>query len=164
MAATVTLRVLTAAARATISGSITGFSFLSTDAYDNSASNRNAYPITIGDLSYEKAIGACIDASPANKVENFQVWTDGTFDTGTCVLAGACADSLETNINTTSGVALTDISGNQTGCQFLWDSGSYATLNSCIANTLVFQMDTNSATASPGNWTQETISWSYDEQ
>jgi hypothetical protein len=164
MAATVTLRVLTGAARATVSTAITGFAFLSSDAYDNSSSNMNANPITIGNLSYEKAIAACIDASPANKVENFQAWSDGTFDTGTCVLIGSCADSLETNINTTSGVALTDLSGNQTGCTFLWDSGSYATLNSCITNLLVFQMDTNSSTGSPGNWTQETISWSYDEQ
>ncbi len=80
------------------------------------------------------------------------------------MLIGSSADSLETNVNTTSAVATTDLSGNQAGCQFLWDSGSYSTLNSCIANTLVFQMDTNSSTASPGNWTQETISWSYDEQ
>ena len=163
MAATVYLRVLTGSARHVASGSITGFNFLSSDTYDYSASTRNAYPVTLGNLSFEKALQGYISVSPANKVENFQFWCDGTFMTGTCVLVGTSADAFTTSVSTTSGVATSDMSGFDSGAKVSWDSASYSAVGS-IATLLILQLDTNAATGSPGDWTQETFSWSYDEQ
>jgi len=123
----------------------------------------NAYPITLGNLSFEKALQAWISVSPANKVENFQFWTDGTIMTGTCLLVGACANSFETNASTTSGVATNDASSYTSGAKYSWDSGSYSAVGS-ISNILVLQLSTNATSGSVGDWTQETLSYSWDEQ
>jgi hypothetical protein len=61
----------------------------------------------------------------------------------------------------TSTVANANFTGYTSGNKATWDSASYSTTNSTTKAT-VFQLQVG-ATADPGNWTQETVNYSYDE-
>lgn len=160
MAATITIRV-DYGAGPTTSGSITGIDLISADNAANSLGNRVANPITIGDLSYEKWLKAYVEAAPDNKVENFQVWGDGVVDANTTLYIGSTGSAnYTTPVDTTSAVATTDFTVCTSGSKFSWSSGSINGVGA-VSDYLVVQLD--SGTGNVGNWTQEVLSYSYDE-
>ena len=104
---------------------------------------------------------ARVDAVPDNKVENFQVWGDGAVDAGTTLYVGS-TDSYTTPVATASAVATTDFTVCTSGSKFSWSSGSIHD-EGAVSDYLVVQLLTVSETASVGNWTTESLSWSFDE-
>ena len=161
MAATVTIRV-DYGAGPTTSGSITGIDLISADNADNSIENRTTNPITIGNRSYEKWVKAYVDVVPDNKVENFQVWGDGAVDANTTLYIGSTGSgNYTTPVATASAVATTDFTVCTSGSKFSWSSGSINGVGA-VSDYLVVQLLTE-AGASVGNFTTETLSYSFDE-
>jgi hypothetical protein len=76
------------------------------------------------------------------------VWT-GSYTTGV------------TPVNTTSSIANTTWVNFTAGNKGTWDAATYSATNA-TTRYAVFQLQVD-ATAGPGNWTQETINYSYDE-
>lgn len=160
MAATVTIRVYTSTNAATMSSAVTGIDFISDDNATNSLANRTANPITAGNRSYEKWLKARVDAAPDNSVSNFKFWTDGTVQTETTLYVGTTATGA-TPVSTSSSVATTDATTYTSGSKLTWHSGSLTGIGDAT-DYLVLQLSTT-ASAAAGNWTQETLSYSYDE-
>ena len=160
MTATVTIRVNTGATASTESGAQTGIDLISSDNATNSPANRAAFPITASEKSYEKWITARVDVAPDNYCNNFQLWGDGGVQSSTTLYLGTTATGVTpTSIDST--VATNDWTGYVVGTKFAW----HATNMTGIASTTdfaVFQLDVD-ADAAAGNWTQETINYSYDE-
>jgi len=160
MAATVTVRV-DYGAGPTTSAAITGIDLISADNAANSLANRTTYPITIGNRSYEKWVKAYIEVAPDNKVENFRAWGDGAVQANTTLYIGSTGSgNYTTPVATASAVATTNFTVCTSGSKFLWSSGSIKGVGT-VSNYLVLQLD--SGTGNVGNWTQETISYSFDE-
>lgn len=161
MAAVLTVRVYTGTNAATESSAVTGIDLISADNATNSLANRQANPITVGLNSYEKWLKLKVDTAPANAVENFLIWGDGAVQANTTLdFAGEVAAGV-TPVATTSVVATTDFTTCTSGAKCQWDAGSYTAQND-TTEYAVFQLQVASG-ASPGNWTQETINYSYDE-
>lgn len=161
MAATITIHVYTGASGTTVSGSVTGIDMISADNASNSLANRVANPVSACSYSYEKWLSACITAPPSNNVSNFQVWSYGDgWDTSTSLLWGTCINA-STPVNTVSSVATTDLNLSTSAAKAAWDAASYAATG-CTTDKLVLQLKVFTA-ASAGNWTQETVYYSYDE-
>ena len=160
MAASLSLRVYTGAGQ-TESSAVTGIDLISADNASNSLANRQANPITVGTNSYEKWVALKIDTAPANNVDNFQIWMDGTVDTSTTLNFTTNYITYATPVATASTVANTDMTSYTSGNKVQWDAGPYTNTNDTTRFT-VFQLVVDSD-AGPGNWTQETISYSYDE-
>lgn len=161
MAATLTLRVYTGASAGTESGSVTGIDFISADNATNSLANRQANPITVGTNSYEKWLKLKVDAAPANAVTNFKVWGDGAVQTSTTLNFTGAYVTGTTPVATASTIANANFTTYTSGNKATWDSASYSATNA-TTKYAVFQLVVDS-TCGPGNWTQETISYSYDE-
>jgi len=66
-----------------------------------------------------------------------------------------------TPVNTTSSIADASFNSYTSGNKATWDAGPYTNTND-VTNFAVFQLQVD-ADCGPGNWTQETISYSYDE-
>lgn len=160
MAATVTIRVYTGATAGTMSGAVSGIDLISADNATNSTTNRQAYPITAGDRSYEKWIKARIDVAPDNYCNNFQLWGDGAVQQSTTLYVGKTASGV-TPTNADSAVATNAWTGYLTGSRFAWHATNLTGVGSAT-DYAVFQLDTL-ASAAAGNWTQETLNYSYDE-
>lgn len=161
MAASLSLRVYTGASAGTESAVVTGIDLISADNATNSLANRQANPVTVGTNSYEKWLKLKVDTAPANSVSNFKVWGDGAVQTSTTLMFTAAYSTGTTPTNATSSVASTTFNGFTSGNKATWDSGSYSATNA-TTKYLVFQLQVASD-ASPGNWTQETVNYSYDE-
>jgi len=161
MAATVTVRVNTGSSAGTESSAVTGIDFISDDNATNNLTNRQTYPITVGTNSYEKWLTLKIDAKPANNISNIQIWGDGAVTTSTSLYFTGNYATGTTPVNTTSSIADTDFTGYTAGNKATWDAGPYTNTND-VTNFAVFQLQVD-ADAGPGNWEQETISYSYDE-
>jgi hypothetical protein len=161
MAATLTVRVNTGTSAGTQSDAVTGIDFISADNATNSLVNRQAYPIAAGGApSYEKWLTLRVDVAPDNGVTNFEVWGDGAVDANTTLYAGVTGTAA-TPVNTTSSVATADFTDYTTGSRLTWDAASLTTVGD-VTDFLVLQL-VASASAEPGNWTQETIYYSYTE-
>lgn len=160
MAAAVSIRVYTGTNAATQSSSVTGIDFISADNATNSLGNRQSNPITAGNNSYEKWLKAYVDTAPDNAVTNFLFWTDGTVDSNTTLYVGA-TDTGATPTASNSTVATTSATTYTSGSKLTWDSASY-TAQDDTTDYLVLQLRTTGS-ASAGNWTQETLNYSYDE-
>lgn len=168
MAATVTLRVYTGTNAATESAAVTGIDFISADNATNSLANRQANPITVGTNSFEKHLRLKIDSGIINSVGNLKFWTDGAGQANVGLRAklsvGTGGASPGTGDTTPSATAMTgdvDAYTLTSGAKGTWDSASYTT-NTHVSKALLLQLQpTVSATA--GNWTQETLNYSYDE-
>ena len=161
MAATLTVRVYTGASAGTESGAQTGIDLESADNATNTLANRQANPINVGAQSYEKWLKLKIDAAPANGVANFKVWGDGAVQTSTTLFA---TGAYVTGTTPTSGVstkANATFTAYTSGNKMTWDTNSYSATNA-TTQYLILQLAVD-ATCGPGNWTQETISYSYDE-
>ena len=161
MVATLTVRVNTGAAAATESSAVTGIDFVSADNALNTLGNRQAFPITVATASYEKWVTLKIDAWPANAVSNFEIWGDGAVTTSTTLYFTGDYATGVTPVATTSSIADTDFDTYTSGNKAVWDAGPYTNTND-VTNFAVFQLAVD-ADANPGNWPQETISYSYDE-
>lgn len=160
MAATVTIRVNTGTNAATQSGAVSGIDLISADNATNSATNRQTYPITAGGRSYEKWITARVDAAPDNYVNNFELWGDGAVQSSTTLYVG----KTNTGVTPTSGdstVATNDWANQTSGGKFAWHATNMTGVGS-TTDFAVFQLDVDSDAAA-GNWTQETINYSFDE-
>jgi hypothetical protein len=160
MAATVTIRVNTGNAAGTESDARTGIDLISADNATNSSANRAANPITAGNKSYEKWLTAKVDAAPDNYVDTFEVWGDGAVQSSTSLYIGK-TDTGGTPTSADSGVATNDFTGYTSGNKFDWHSTDLTATNS-VTEFLVIQLDVD-ADAAAGNWTQETINYSYNE-
>ena len=147
MAATLVLSVSTAAGP-TVTDSVTGIDLESADNALNTLANRQANPITVGTNSYEKWVRLKITAAPANYVKTTLFFTGAwvTYQLGTT------ATSTIANAVATSFTAAT---------KAIWDTTTYSTTNS-YTKYLALQLAVG-ATAGPGNWTQQTVNYSYDE-
>ena len=161
MAASLSVRVYTAAAAGTESAVVTGIDFVSIDNATNSLGNRTANPITVGTNSYEKWLKLKVDTAPANGVTNFKIWGDGAVMTSTTLNFTAAYVTGTTPTTAASTIANTTFTNFTAGNKATWDSTSYTATNATTKYT-VFQLVVDS-TAGPGNWTQETINFSYDE-
>ena len=160
MAAALTLRVYTSTGP-TESAAVTGIDFISADNATNSLANRQANPITVGTASYEKWLKLKIDTAPANGVTNFKVWGDGGVMTSTTLYMTANYATYQQGTTATSTIANGNFTSYTAGAKGTWDTASYSATNA-TTKFLVFQLAVGSD-AGPGNWTQETISYSFDE-
>ena len=160
MAATVTIRVNTGSGGSAQSAAVSGIDLLSVDEPGNDAALRAANPITAGASSFEKWILARVDAAPDNQVNNFQLWGDGTVQSSTTLFVGAIT-LTNAPVDTDSGVATNDWTTYVTGTRFAWHATNMTGVGS-VSDHAVFQLDVD-GTADAGNWTQETINYSFDE-
>ena len=160
MAASLSLRVYTSTGP-TESGAVTGIDLESADNATNSLANRQANPITVGTRSYEKWLKLKIDTAPANGVTNFKIWGDGAVQSSTTLYFTTNYSTYQQGTTASSTIANTTFTNFTTNNKATWDSASYSATNATTKFT-VFQLDVLSS-ADPGNWTQETVSYSYDE-
>lgn len=161
MVAALSVRVYTGSAAGTQSSAVTGIDFISADNATNTLGNRQSNPITVGTNSYEKWLKLFVDTAPANAVTNFKIWGDGAVQTSTTLNFTAAYVTGTTPVATASSIANTTFTNFTAGNKATWDSTSYSATSATTKYT-VFQLQVG-ATASPGNWTQETINYSYDE-
>lgn len=92
---------------------------------------------------------------------NFQIWGDGAVMTSTSLYFTGQYVTGVTPVATTSTVADAAFTTYTAGNKATWDTVSYSATGS-VTKYAVFQLAVDS-TAGPGNWTQETFSYSYDE-
>lgn len=161
MVAALSVRVYTGSSAGTESSAVTGIDFLSADNATNSLANRQANPITVGTNSYEKWLKLKVDTAPANSVGNFLIWGDGAVQSSTTLMWTGAYVTGTTPVASASTIANTTFTNFTAGNKGTWDSASYSATNA-TTKYAVFQLQVG-ATASPGNWTQETINYSYDE-
>jgi hypothetical protein len=161
MAAGLSVRVYTGSAAGTESAIVTGVDFISADNATNTLANRQANPITAGTNSYEKWAKLKVDTAPANSVSAFKIWGDGAVMTSTTLNFTGQYITGVTPVATASSKAATAFTGYTAGNKANWDTNSYSATNA-TTQYLVMQVVVD-ATAGPGNWTQETFSYSYDE-
>lgn len=163
MVASLSVRVYTGASAGTESNAVTGIAFLSADLSASDSSTRNANPITVGTRSYEKWIKLKVDTKPTNSVSNFKIWGDGGTQTSTTLYFTGNYITGTTPTNGSSSIAnvvFTNFSSS--GSAATWDTSSYTNTNA-TTRYAVFQLSVGND-ATPGDWTQETINYSYDEQ
>ena len=162
MAATLVLSV-SYGAGPTLADSVTGIDLESADNGTNLLANRQANPITVGTNSYEKWIRLKITATPQNYVQNFKVWFNSTVDSSTTLFfTGAYVTYVQ---GTTAASTFANVSAtvHTSGNKATWDTNSYQSNNlNSYSKYLVMQLAVG-ATAGPGNWTQQTVNYSYDE-
>lgn len=172
MPATLALHVYSGTNAATESASaVTGISFFGTTATAadlNTLAARQADPITVGSNSVSKHLRLKITVVPANAVTNFRFWTDGAGTTNVGLRAklavgtgGATPGTGDTTPATTALTGDVDAYTLVTGSRGVWDSASYSALNN-VTRALVLQLQPT-ASATAGNWPQETLNYSYDE-
>ena len=160
MAATLVLSVSTASGP-TLADSVTGIDLISADNATNTLANRQANPITVGTNSYEKWIRLKITAAPTNYVQSFQVWFNSTVDTSTTLYFTGAYVTYQTGTTATSTIANAVATTYTSGNKAIWDLISYSQTSS-YTKYLVMQLRVD-ATAGPGNWTQQTVNYSYQE-
>ena len=160
MAASLSLRVYTSTGP-TESGAVTGADLISADNATNSLANRQANPLTVGTNSYEKWLALKVDTAPANAVTNFKIWGDGAVQTSTTLVFTAAYVTYQQGTTAASTIANTTFTNFTSGNKATWDSASYSATNA-TTKRVVFQLQVDS-TAPAGNWTQETVNYSYDE-
>jgi len=162
MAATLVLSVSTASGP-TVADSVTGIDLISADNSTNSLANRQANPITVGTNSYEKWVRLKITATPANYVQSFKVWFNSTVDTSTVLYFTGAFVTYQQGTTATSTIANAVATTYTAGNKATWDVAQYtAGQINTWTKYLAMQLAV-AATAGPGNWTQQTVNYSYDE-
>lgn len=168
MAASVSLRVYTGTNAGTESSAVTGIDFISADNATNSLANRQANPVTVGTNSFSKHLRLKIDSGIINSVGNVKFWTDGSGQANVGLRAklgvgsgGASPGSGDTTPSATALTGDVDAYTLTAAAKGTWDAASY-TANGDVTKALVLQLQPT-VSASAGNWTQETLNYSYDE-
>ena len=161
MAATLVLRVSTGSTPDV--ATVTGIDLISADNSTNSLANRQANPITVGTNSYEKWVRLMITATPANYVQSFKVWFNSTVDTSTTLYFTGGFVTYQQGTTETSTIANAVSTAWTSSTKADWDLAQYTAgqLNA-YTKYLVMQLAVG-ATAGPGNWTQQTVNYSYQE-
>lgn len=171
MVATLGLFVYSGTNGATESASaVTGISFFGTTAtaaHLTALSDRQADPITVGSNSVDKQLRLKITVAPANGVTNFKFWTDGSGTANVGLRAkvigtgGATPGTGGATPATTTLTGDADAYSYTSGAKLTWDSASYVTVGN-VTKALQLQLQPT-ASATQGNWPQETLNYSYDE-
>lgn len=147
----------------TVTDSVAGVDLESADNATNTLANRQANPITVGTNSYEKWIRLKVTATPANYVQSFKVWFNSTVDTSTTFNFTGAYVTYQIGTTATSTIANTNATTFTTGNKATWDVQQFtAGQTGVYTKYLVLQLRVD-ATAGPGNWTQQTVNYSYDE-
>ena len=162
MAATLVLSVSTSSGP-TVTDAASGIDMISADNAINTLANRQANPITVGTNSYEKWARLKVTATPANYVQSFKAWFNSTVDTSTTLNFTGAFVTYQQGTTATSTVASANATTYTSGNKAIWDNAQYTAgqLNA-YTKYLVMQLQV-AATAGPGNWTQQTVNYSYDE-
>lgn len=160
MAAIISIRVCTGASCGVVSNTITGIDLMSADGATNSSANRAANPITAGQRSYDKWLIFYVDAAPDNALDNLQFYGDGAFQASTHLYVGK-TNVAGTPTSGDSPIAAADMTNYTTGARFAWHATDMTGVGS-LSDYLVLQLDVD-ADAAAGNWTQETLTYTYDE-
>lgn len=162
MAATLVLAV-SYGAGPSVADSVPGIDLESADNYYNTLSNRQANPITVGTNSYEKWIRLKITATPANYVQNFKVWFNSTVDTSTTLNFTCAYVTYQQGTTAVSTIANANATTYVSGNKATWDTTQYTAANlGSYTKYLALQLRV-AADCNPGNWTQQTVNYSYDE-
>lgn len=162
MAATLQLAV-SYGAGPTVADNVPGIDLESADNYFNTLSNRQANPITVGNRSYEKWIRLKITATPSNYVVNHKVWFNSTMDTSTTLYFTGQVVGYQQGTTAASTIATLVATTYTQGNKSTWDTTTYWSTNlNSYTKYLVLQLAVG-ADAGPGNWTQQTVNYSYDE-
>lgn len=147
----------------TVTDNVAGVDLESADNATNTLANRQANPITVGTNSYEKWIRLKITATPANYVQSFKVWFNSTVDTTTTLSFTGAFVTYQLGTTATSTVANTNATTFTSGNKAVWDNAQFtAGQTGAYTKYLALQLAVG-ATAGPGNWTQQTVNYSYDE-
>ncbi len=160
MTAEVSIRVFTGASAGTTSAAVTGIDMISADNATNSTANRQTYPITAGENSYEKWIKAYVDAPPDNGVSLFKLWTDGEVMASTELYVGVTTNGV-TPTSGVSTIATHDFTTYTAGAKLAWHNTAL-TATDDTTDYAVIQLQV-AASKSPGNLDSEEISYSYVE-
>lgn len=162
MAATLQLAV-SYGSTPTVSDNVTGIDLISEDNATNSLANRQAYPITVGTRSYEKWIRLKVAATPTNYVRSFKVWFNETVDSSTTLYFTGEYVTYAQGTTGASSIANVDATTYTSSAKAVWDDNQYtAAQTGAYTEYLVLQLEVGSD-AGPGNWTQQTVNYSYDE-
>jgi len=161
MVASLSVRVYTSTNAATESAAATGLDMASADNATNSLANRQANPISVGGQSYEKWLKLKVDTAPANGVTAFKIWGDGAVMTSSTLFFTVNRITGVTPVSTVSTIADSSFTGFTSSNKATWDASNYTATNA-TTRFAVFQLAIG-ADAGPGNWTQETVNYSYDE-
>lgn len=150
---------------------VTGISFFGTTATAadlTTLAARQADPITVGSNSVDKQLRLKITTvAPANAVTNFRFWTDGSATANVGLRAkvigtgGATPGTGGVTPATTALTADADAYTYTAASKLTWDAASYSALGS-VTKALQLQLQPT-ASATAGNWPQETLNYSYDE-
>jgi hypothetical protein len=163
MVATVQVSVQSGAAAGSATDAVAGIDFISADNATNSLANRQANPISVGTNSYEKWVRLKVATPPSNYLVNFKIWGDGAVDTTTTLNFTSAFVTYQQGTTAVSTIANANFATYTAGNKATWDTTTYwATNTGSYTKYSVFQLQVG-ATANPGNWTQETISYQYDE-
>jgi len=163
MAATIQVSVQTGAAAGSPTDGVTGVDFISADNATNTLANRQSNPITVGNNSYEKWVRLKVATPGSNYVTNFKIWGDGAVDASTTLGFTTAFVTYQQGTTATSTIANANFVTYTANNKATWDTTTYWQTNTgSYTKYTVFQLRVD-ATAGPGNWTQETISYSYDE-
>ena len=147
----------------TVTDSVTGIDLISADNATNTLANRQANPITVGTNSYEKWVRLKITATPANYVQSFKVWFNSTVDTSTTLNFTGAFVTYQVGTTAASTIANSNATTYTAGNKAVWDLDRYtAAQTGSYTKYLALQLQV-AATAGPGNWTQQTVNYSYDE-
>ena len=162
MAATLVLSVSTGAGP-TVTDSVTGVDLENADNATNSLPNRQANPIPVGQNSYEKWVRLKITATPANYVQSFKVWFNSTVDASTTLFFTGARITYQQGTTAVSTIAASVATGFTAGNKAVWDNAQYTAANLNSYNKYLVMQLAVGPTAGPGNWTQQTVNYSYDE-
>jgi len=162
MAATVVVSV-SYGSTPTVTDSVSGVDLESADNATNSLANRQANPITVGNNSYEKWVRAKVTATPANYVQSFKVWFNSTVDSNTTLNFTGAYVTYQQGTTAASTIANVNATTYTSGNKATWDASQYTSGQLNVYTKYLALQLTVGAAASPGNWTQQTINYSYDE-
>lgn len=163
MVATLQVSVQNGAAAGSATDNVAGIDFVSADNALNTIGNRQQYPVSVGTRSYEKWVRLKVATPAANYVANFKIWGDGGVDASTTLYFTAGYATYQQGTNAASTIANVAFTNVTSLVKATWDTTTYwATNTGSYTKYAVFQLSVN-ADCNPGNWTQETISYSYDE-
>jgi hypothetical protein len=161
VAAAIVVSVQTGSGSGSATDNVSGVDLISADNATNSLANRQANPITVGTSSYEKWIRAKVVTAPANYVQNFKVWGPGAAQASTTLWFTGAYVTYQQGTTGASTIANTSMANYTAGNKATWDSASYSNTNS-YTKFMLLQLQVG-ADCNPGNWTTETISYSWDE-
>jgi len=146
-------------------GAITGgVDLCSADNCAYSSTNRIANPIIVGDYSYEKWLRAHITADPDHWIGYFKIWGDGEVQENTVLKYGSTSTAAAPT-DEPSTIAVNDFTSAVEGSKGTWDATVRNLADLAISpytDFLVFQLYVN-ASATPGDWTPETVYYEYQE-